>query len=44
MHSVQPLDPALLQVPVQGVHLQPGTLGDQLGTEPTLLVFLRHLG
>ncbi len=29
---------------VRGVNLMPGTLRDQLGGEPTLLVFLRHFG
>ncbi len=34
----------LLAAPVRGVNLMPGSLGDQLGTETTLLVFLRHFG
>ena len=34
----------LLARPVTGAHLVPGTLRDQLGAGPTLLVFLRHLG
>lgn len=39
------LDSNLLNAPVQGLNLQPGTLRDQLSTEqPTLLVFLRHFG
>jgi hypothetical protein len=29
---------------VRGVNLMPGTLRDQLGERPTLLVFLRHFG
>lgn len=29
---------------VTGVNLMPGSLRDQLGDEPTLLVFLRHFG
>lgn len=29
---------------VNGVNLMPGTLRDQLGAAPTLLVFLRHFG
>jgi hypothetical protein len=29
---------------VAGVNLSPGTLADQLGPDPTLLVFLRHFG
>ena len=39
-----PLPPAILGMPVTGVNLAPGTLEDQLGREPTLLVFLRHFG
>lgn len=35
---------ALLNMPVTGLNLQPGTLRDQLGQTPTLLVFLRHYG
>ena len=35
---------ALLDETVVGVNLVPGTLGDQLGDGPTLLVFLRQLG
>jgi hypothetical protein len=38
------IDRELLAKPVKGVKLRPGTLGDQLGKEPTLLVFLRHFG
>lgn len=35
----------ILDTPVAGVNLQPGTLGDQFDPQrPTLLVFLRHLG
>jgi hypothetical protein len=35
----------VLDAPVTGVHLMPGTLRDQLGpSELTLLVFLRHFG
>jgi hypothetical protein len=30
--------------PVEGLNLRPGTLGDQLDSRPTLVVFLRHLG
>ncbi len=39
-----PLDPSLLGAVVEGRHLRPGTLRDQIGARPTLLVFLRHLG
>lgn len=35
---------AVLDAPVTGLNLVPGRLRDQLGSEPTLLVFLRHLG
>jgi len=35
---------AVLDEPVVGVNLRPGTLGDQLGERPSLLVFLRQLG
>ena len=33
-----------LDTPVAGLNLLPGTLRDQLGATPTLLVFLRHFG
>ncbi len=36
--------PEVLDLPVAGVNLAPGTLGDQLGDRLTLLVFLRHFG
>src|ERR1700729_3230599 len=39
-----PLDSSVLDVAVQGRNLRPGSLRDQLGARPTLLVFLRHLG
>ena len=38
------IDRAILDAPVEGVNLRPGTLHDQVGTEPTLLYFLRHFG
>lgn len=38
------MPPALLTAPVEGVHLTPGSLADQLGDDATLLVFLRHFG
>ena len=38
------LDPTILDTPVEGLHLTPGTLRDQLGQEPMLWVFLRHFG
>ncbi|MFH0944652.1 MAG: hypothetical protein V2A76_05590 [Planctomycetota bacterium] len=34
----------VLDLPVEGVNLAPGTLRDQLGGEATLLFFLRHFG
>jgi hypothetical protein len=34
----------VLDAPVTGVNLMPGTLRDQLGGATTLLVFLRHFG
>jgi len=34
----------ILDAPVSGVNLAPGTLRAQLGERPTLLVFLRHFG
>ena len=38
------IDPTVLDRPVEGVNLRPGTLRDQLGARPTLLYFLRHFG
>ncbi|MDX2036890.1 MAG: SelL-related redox protein [Isosphaeraceae bacterium] len=38
------LAPDLLALAVEGRRLRPGRLGDQWGSEPTLVVFLRHLG
>lgn len=35
---------AILDISITGLNLQPGTLRDQLGQTPTLLVFLRHYG
>ena len=34
----------MLDAAVSGVNLAPGSLRDQLGSEPVLLVFLRHFG
>ncbi len=34
----------LMQAEVRGVNLRPGTLAEQLGERPVLLVFLRHFG
>lgn len=36
--------PPAASAPVRGRNLRPGALADQFGPEPTLLVFLRHLG
>ena len=38
------MDNALLDQPVSGLNLTPGTLRDQLSGDRTLLVFLRHFG
>ena len=38
------IDPSVLDAIVEGRHLRPGTLRDQIGSRPTLLVMLRHLG
>ena len=38
------IDPNILDAPVEGVNLAPGSLRDQIAGQPTLLVFLRHLG
>jgi hypothetical protein len=38
------LPAGVLDRPVEGTNLQPGTLADQLGPGDTLLVFLRHFG
>ncbi len=34
----------ILASPVTGLNLVPGTLRDQLGATPTLLVFIRQFG
>lgn len=34
----------VLAMPVEGVNLRPGSLGDQFGEQPTILLFLRHFG
>lgn len=39
-----PVPATALDRAVAGLNLMPGTLRDQLGTEPRLLVFLRHFG
>lgn len=42
--NMKQIPQAILDRPVEGVNLQPGSLRDQLGDRPTLLVFLRHFG
>ena len=34
----------ILTQPIEGLNLTASTLGEQIGTTPTLLVFLRHFG
>ncbi|MEM7116234.1 MAG: hypothetical protein AAF614_27605 [Chloroflexota bacterium] len=34
----------ILTTQVEGLNLRSGVLQDQLGAEPTLMVFLRHFG
>jgi len=41
---VQTLNPEILDRPVVGHNLRPGSLRRQLGVIPALLVFLRHGG
>ncbi|MGA1203078.1 MAG: hypothetical protein ACYTGJ_10640 [Planctomycetota bacterium] len=43
MQTVTTLPAPLLELPVSGLNLEDGPLGDQL-RERTLLVLLRHLG
>jgi hypothetical protein len=38
------IPPEVLDRPVPGVNLMPGSLRDQLGERETLLIFLRHFG
>jgi hypothetical protein len=38
------LPEGLLERPVEGRRLRGRTLGEELGEEPTLVVFLRHFG
>lgn len=44
MKTVKKIPAPLLARKVEGRNLRPGTLADQLGDEPSLLVFLRHFG
>ncbi|MDJ0756089.1 MAG: hypothetical protein QNJ45_21350 [Ardenticatenaceae bacterium] len=34
----------IINQPISGLNLTGHTLGEQLGSDPTLLVFLRHFG
>lgn len=43
-NQLQSLPATVLDTPVEGVNLRPGTLREQLGDTPTLLIFLRHFG
>lgn len=38
------IDSAVLDLPVSGLNLSPGSLRDQLSGDFTLFVFLRHFG
>ena len=42
--SLDSIDASVLARDVRGRNLRPGSLRDQLGPDPALLVFLRHLG
>ena len=42
--AVERIPEEILDQPVSGVGLMPGSLRDQLGDEPTLLIFLRFFG
>lgn len=44
MSGEKRIAPAVLEQPVVGLQLQPGSLRTQLGERPTLLLFLRHFG
>jgi hypothetical protein len=41
---VKRIAPPILDTPVEGINLRPGSLRDQLGEQATLLLFLRHFG
>jgi hypothetical protein len=38
------ISPDILQASVEGINLRPGALSEQIGSQPSLLVFLRHFG
>lgn len=42
--SAESINASALYTPVSGMNLAPGTLADQLDSEPLLFVFLRHFG
>jgi hypothetical protein len=44
MRTGEVIPDEILKRPASGVSLAPGPLGDQLGSGPNLLVFLRHFG
>lgn len=44
MTPMQVFAPETASTVVSGRNLRPGSLADQCGPEPTLLVFLRHFG
>jgi hypothetical protein len=43
-HSIQHIHQTLMNAPIDGVHLQYSTLGEELSQGPSLLIFLRHFG
>jgi hypothetical protein len=42
--KIRSLPSDLLGRPMQGRHLKGRSLGEEIGEEPTLIVFLRHFG
>lgn len=44
MNDITRIPKDVLDLPVEGVNLVPGSFGEQFGDQPTLLVFLRHFG
>ena len=44
MPELRPIPPEVLDTPVEGRNLKPGSLRGQLDADRTLLVFLRHFG
>lgn len=41
---VKEIPAAVMELPAQGYGIQGGKIADVLGSQPTLLVFLRHFG